>query len=374
MTKAILRRTISALAAGAGGLTLMAGMAQADIVHADDVIIQGSLCVGLDCVSGEAFGFDTIRLKENNTQVAADDTSVGAFPANDWALTFNDSASGGQNKFTVRDVTAARNIFTVENAAADNSVYVDSTSRVGFRTATPVLDLHVATGNTPGLRLEQNGSAGFTAQTWDVAGNEANFFVRDVTGGSRLPFRIRPGAPTSSIDVAANGNVGLGTASPDDILNIERATGPIAIRFTSGEATAPNPVRLNFNPAQNEFRITYDGLGINQLRLNNAGNLTIAGSLVTTGGGGACTVGDPCDKVFDPEVYTVPSIEEHAALMWENQYLPAVGPISADQPIDMTVTMLRMLNELEKAHIYIDQLNARLSELENAPPAADIVQ
>src|SRR6185369_3843988 len=55
---------------------------------------------------------------------------------------------------------------------------------------------------------------GFTAQTWDIAGNEANFFVRDVTGGSRLPFRIRPGAPTSSIDIDASGEVGIGTASP----------------------------------------------------------------------------------------------------------------------------------------------------------------
>jgi hypothetical protein len=65
------------------------------------------------------------------------------------------------------------------------------------------------------MRFEQNNGGGFTAQTWDVAGNEANFFVRDVTGGSRLPFRIRPGAPTSSIDISAAGSVGIGTASPN---------------------------------------------------------------------------------------------------------------------------------------------------------------
>ena len=63
---------------------------------------------------------------------------------------------------------------------------------MGSRTATPVLDLHVNTTNTPALRMEQNNGGGFTAQTWDIAGNEANFFVRDVTGGSRLPFRLRP--------------------------------------------------------------------------------------------------------------------------------------------------------------------------------------
>jgi hypothetical protein len=95
---------------------------------------------------------------------------------------------------------------------------------VGFRTSTPVLDLHVATSNTPALRLEQNNSGGFTAQTWDIAGNEANFFVRDVTGGSRLPFRIRPGAPTSSIDISASGKVGIGTASPTQELTVKSTT------------------------------------------------------------------------------------------------------------------------------------------------------
>jgi hypothetical protein len=71
--------------------------------------------------------------------------------------------------------------------------------------------------------MEQNNSGGFTAQTWDVAGNEANFFVRDVTGGSRLPFRIRPGAPTSSIDINASGEVGIGTASATAQLTVKQA-------------------------------------------------------------------------------------------------------------------------------------------------------
>jgi collagen triple helix repeat protein len=60
--------------------------------------------------------------------------------------------------------------------------------------------------NTPGIRLFQTGGS-FGTQTWDVAGNEANFFVRDSTNGNTLPFRIRPGAPTSSVDIGANGNI-----------------------------------------------------------------------------------------------------------------------------------------------------------------------
>ena len=110
--------------------------------------------------------------------------------------------------------------FTITAGAPSNSIFVSSTGRVGLRTATPVLDLHINTSDTPAVRLEQNSGGGFTAQTWDVAGNEANFFIRDVTGGSRLPFRIRPGAPTSSIDISASGDVGMGTASPSEKLHV----------------------------------------------------------------------------------------------------------------------------------------------------------
>src|SRR3954451_11327971 len=214
-----------------------------DVVTADDAIIQASACIGLDCVNNESFGFDTIRLKENNTRIKFDDTSTGTgFPNHDWQLTANDSASGGANKFSIEDITAASVPFTVTGSAPTNSIFVDSTGRLGLRTSTPVLDIHVATSNTPAMRLEQNNSGGFTAQTWDIAGNEANFFVRDVTGGSLLPFRIRPGAPTSSIDVAASGNVGVGTASPSQKLHVFQTVdaNSIALNENSSNTTSAN--------------------------------------------------------------------------------------------------------------------------------------
>ena len=198
-----------------GAAFIASGKAMADTVIPDDLIVQGSACIGLDCVNNESFGFDTIRLKENNTRIKFDDTSTGAgFPNNDWQLTANDSASGGLNKFSIENTTVGTVPFTVVGAAPNNSLFVDDIGRVGLRTATPGLPLHIAVGDTPALRLEQTSASGFAAQTWDIGGNEANFFVRDLTGGSRLPFRIRPGAPTSSIDINAAGNVGIGTASP----------------------------------------------------------------------------------------------------------------------------------------------------------------
>jgi hypothetical protein len=281
------------------GMTL----SEQDQVIADDLIVQGSACVGLDCVANESFGFDTIRLKENNTRIKFDDTSASAgFPANDWQLTANDSASGGASMFSIEDVTGAKVPFTVTAGASTNSIFVDSTGRVGFRTSTPVLDLHVATSNTPAMRLEQNNSGGFTAQTWDIAGNEANFFVRDVTGGSRLPFRIRPGAPTSSIDINASGNVGIGTASASTKLHVSGSDGStkLLVSETSGTASAREIAEFRnnggsvviFEDTSVPQRWANGSVGANfamdeqanagtEFLLTNTGNLTISGTLTT---------------------------------------------------------------------------------------------
>jgi hypothetical protein len=192
-----------------------------DQVIPDDLIVQGSICAGIDCVNNEDFGFDTIRLKENNTRIQFNDTSnTAGFPTNNWQIRANSSASGGANFLAFVDQGAngfsetGTIVFEVDAGAPANSLKVASNGKVGFRTATPVLDLHTNTTDTPAIRLEQNNSGGFSAQTWDIAGNEASFFIRDVTGGSRLPFRIRPGAPSSSIDISATGDVGIGSASP----------------------------------------------------------------------------------------------------------------------------------------------------------------
>jgi Chaperone of endosialidase len=193
-----------------------------DQVIPDDLIVQGSICVGFDCVNGENFGFDTIRLKENNLRIGFDDTSVGAFPSNNWEIRANDTTSGGANFLGFADMNTGNLSFLVEAGAIANALRVSSSSNIGLGTATPALDIHANTSDTPAIRLEQNNSGGFSAQTWDIGANEANFFIRDLTGGSRLSFRIRPGAPTSSIDISANGNVGVGTASPRTRVDIKQ--------------------------------------------------------------------------------------------------------------------------------------------------------
>lgn len=285
-----------------------------DQVIVDDLIVDGSACIGMDCVNGENFGFDTLRLKENNTRIKFDDTSSsGSFPNNDWQLTANDSNNGGLNKFSIENITQARIPFTIEGPAPSNSLYVDDGGRIGMGTSAPVVQAHMIDGNTPTFRLHQDGSAGFQSQVWDVAGNEANFFVRDVTNGSALSFRIFPGAANGNALVIRNGNVGVGTASPQSALHVDgnsytngrhgvgiaspetpvdvltdeavimrlRNTDNAAARFSivNGQASST----WTFDNLGDSFRITQASGPAVAFRVFNNGNATFSGDVTANG-------------------------------------------------------------------------------------------
>lgn len=158
---------------------------------------------------------------DSDPAVQLDDTDMGTL---DWDLRAN---PGGANGLS---------FFRSNSAAAILSL--GDTSNVGIGEVNPALDLHIHTNNTPAIRLQQDNTAGWTAQTWDIGANEANFFVRDLTGGSRLPFRIRPGAPTSAVDIAASGNVGVGTPSPGAPLHVQRADGSAKLKVEETNPTA----------------------------------------------------------------------------------------------------------------------------------------
>jgi hypothetical protein len=360
-------RTLLATASVTATLSLMAmAPAQAAFFHVGSGSIDGSLCVGNDCVASESFGFDTIRIKENNLRIHFDDTSVAAsFPRNDWRLIANDSANGGASKFSIEDSTAGRTVFTVLAGARTNALFVDAQGDLGLGTSTPATDIDIKTGDTPTVRLQQDTSSGFAAQTWDMAGNETSFFIRDASSGSTLPFRIMGGgAPSNALVIANDGNIGIGTTSPDNQLHIKESSGDVVMRMEASTTTGSAVFKLQDGGGLDELRISLTSTPDLEFKLDENGNLTLSGDLITGGSGNCASPNPPCDAVFDSDIYTVRPIEEHAALMWENKYLPAVGPTGPGQQVNVADKMLRMLNELEHAHIYIEQLNSRLAVLE----------
>ncbi len=193
-----------------------------DYIINDDLLATYSQCIGFHCSNGMSFGYDTLVLKEHNLRILFNDTStISSFPTNSWRIEINSKNNGGGSYFAIQDVDEGTTPFKIEAKAPNSSLYLDDNGRVGFGTSAPVLELHVKDGDTPSLRLHQDASYGWDAQTWDISGNESNFFIRDATNGSKLPFRIQPGAPSSSLTIRSTGHVGMGTWSPSAKLHVK---------------------------------------------------------------------------------------------------------------------------------------------------------
>ncbi len=243
-----------------------------DVLHYDDVIITGSLCVGFDCADGESFGFDTIILKEHNLRIYFNDTSYTAsYPTNNWRITINDSTNGGANYFSIDDVDEGTHPFRIEAGAPSNSLYVEDYGRIGIKTSTPVVELHIKDSDTPTVRLEQDSSGGWTPQTWDVAGNESNFFIRDVTNGSKLPFRIQPSTPSSTLCLKSDGKVGIGTWSPSNMLEIETTGQNSTLMFDRTDGA-----RVQFAAKGTKAALNVETSHQLELGTNNTTRMTIA--------------------------------------------------------------------------------------------------
>ena len=339
----------------------------------DDLIVDGSACIGLDCVNGESFGSDVARLKEVRVRLHLQDTSASpGFPANDWRLTANDTTSGGDNYLAIDDATAGTSPFRVQAGAPDHSLYVSSLGRIGLGTSTPTRSVHAISGDTPALRLQQDGSGGFGSQSWDVAGNETNFFIGD-PGSSTLPFRLFPGAPTSSLVIGDTGFIGLSQVSPTANLHVNDASAAAAARTVmkisnnggvrveledrSSGANQRWFVRNQAARFQIVDEVTADG---DEMALDADGNLTILGTL-TAGGGSTFP-----DYVFDDD-YELLELAELETFIDREGHLPGIpsaAEVEARGGHDMTELQLRLLEKVEELTLYTLAQQRAIRELE----------
>jgi hypothetical protein len=369
---------------------LLGSTAVADNVIADDLIVDGSACIGTDCVNGENFGFDTLRLKENNLRLKFDDTSAaGGFPNTDWEIMINESANGGANLFSILDVTNSTSPFTIEAMSPNNSLYVDSTGRIGVGTASPAVPVHVTDGNSPALRLDQDGSSGFAPQVWDLAGNETNFFVRDVTNGSKLPLRIIPNSAKDSLVITPSYEIGMGTPSPEANLHIKSTAsagitdeGMLYVEQT-GSAGAVHTMAAFSNDGDTEINIiNTDGAAITErwklatqngdfriitpttpgaeFSLSNTGNLSILGDFVS----GGATLNVP-DYVF-AEGYELMPLAQVEAFILSESHLPKIPSAHEikERGINMSHMQMALLEKVEELTLYTLQQEKRIQEME----------
>jgi hypothetical protein len=189
-----------------------------------------------------------------------------------------------------------------------------------------------------------------------------------------LSFLPVSGAAQTGVLFVQDDKVGVGTAAPAVSFHVFEATGSDTTefrlennggnRFDFVNTRVPGGGHWQFintsNPGGADLVIRELTANVSEeFRLTETGNLTISGQIFT----GGSTCGGGCDRVFEPG-YELPSIEEHAALMRANGFLPAVGPTKEGAPVNLSEKTGSMLNELEKAHIYIEQLQNRVTALE----------
>ena len=230
--------------------------------------------------------------------------------------------------------------------------------------------------------MEQDGSSGFGSQTWDIAGNETNFFVRDVTNGSKLPFKIIPGAATNSLYINSNGNVGIGTTSPDAALSVERSDGSAKIYVEESTSTAGTYTLLELNATQNRPRLSLTngsvGATWNFDVLNSTGNfafinggggpvftfetdgdLSIPGNFISN----STTLNVP-DYVFADDYY-LPTLDEVQEHIDRRSHLPGVPSASEviAEGLDITEMQLTLLRKIEELTLYTLEQHETIQEL-----------
>lgn len=136
-------RALLAAGVAAAGAT---SMAHADVGYADDLVVQGGVCVGVDCAIDEVFT-SVIKLEENNTRINFIDQTAVPFDATNetteytvsgamngaWRIDANESANGGRNAFIIRQQSPAAYPALSNGTAVDyDCSYTGTATAVGL--------------------------------------------------------------------------------------------------------------------------------------------------------------------------------------------------------------------------------------------------
>ena len=373
-------------------LLALAAPAGAEVLSTTNPTIRSFLCVGPGCIDPENPLGDELRLKGNSVRLHfEDDSTTAGRPTGDWRIIINDTVNGGDDYFSIQDVDGNTQPFRVDAGARTDALVVDETGRIGLGTGLPVEDIHVVNSDTPTIRFEQIGGS-FGDQTFDIGSNEFGFFIRDVSAGDILPFRLLDGAEDGTLVIETGGRVGINT--DDSIGNVDvqaildvRGDGlfrgteaMVEVRNTSNVAAARELFRMennggsyftldntnsgttwfftHENSAPNRFIIADAVTDGPEFTLTAEGDITIPGNFIS----GATTLNVP-DYVFE-EGYDLRPLSEVASFVAANRHLPDV-PSAADvarEGLDVTQMQMALLKKVEELTLYTLEQQAVITD------------
>ncbi|MFC1699021.1 hypothetical protein ACFL1I_03545 [Candidatus Omnitrophota bacterium] len=312
---------------------------------------------------------------------------IPAWAQNVTLSTYYPAPYGAYNQLSTRTLGVGDNNGDNLIDAADapvgtvDSMYV--AGRVGIGTMAPGFNLHVdGSGSDTEINIASGADADLAALRFQGAGTRWRI-VKDTGGSPPLLFENSSGSVVLS--TLQNGRVGINTLVPDTQLHVigqamigdqrapsgtlhahSGATGSASLVVSKQGGAGTEPIVIfyrDLTPVPDEvMRVQRNGcLAIGTSNPNPAALLEVNGPIFQRG-----FVHAP-DYVFEPD-YQLETIEEHAAYMWKEKHLKGVPKAKTDengqQMLEIGAHRMGMLEELEKAHIYIDQLNQKLKLLE----------
>ena len=177
-------------------------------------------------------------------------------------------------------------------------------------------------------------------------------------------------------DLVVEGNVGIGTPNPLTKLQVVGSAPIISVKdssvggveaivqaFNNAEAVfgTTSTVPISFVTASTTRATILNNGNFGIGTTNPLGRLDVNGTIFQRG------ISLHADYVFKPG-YKLESIDEHAKYMWQEKHLKAVPKGKKDGQgqdiVEIGAMNKGVLEELEKAHVYIQQLNDRIKLLE----------
>lgn len=230
---------------------------------------------------------DYILVNSTDNELTADVSVCDNFftPEGCWSMFYNGRGNG---EFSIYDWITVSYPLTILTGAPDDSLFIDSSGRVGLGTSTP--------GDTAGSRLTVGlndlgqSSIFFPTPTANFAlvntGDYVGFGDNDAVS---VPFGIEPGASSSSIWVAADSNVGVGTSTPTSKLHVEVDDSEYgaalvventnAIGFSGFRLKISPTSWVDFNNSGGIFRINADQQPGAEFEVQPNGDATLRGTL-----------------------------------------------------------------------------------------------
>jgi len=376
-------------------------MAQLENTPAGSVYVEGTICVSGEstCFSGETLvpGTD-LKIKGTTPMIYFDNTTGSGSDDVEWYL------RSDANRFRLVDhgISGSQSIevFSIFSGAPANSLRITAAGDVGLGISQAQQRLHIYRSSDPAIRFED------LNHIWDLRGNSVNFTVRDVDNGT-IPLAVSVGAPSSSILVGPDGNVGFGNEEPIQAVDVMRSEAAARFQLTAytadatqapqyiqrrarGTVTVPAAVLANDNLGLFSFR-GYNGTSMTgskaTITVQAAGNWT-AGSNPTRILFGTTPVGSTTvvsvmeitpdkkvkingatlnvpDYVFEDDYELMP-LEELQAFITKHGHLPGIA--SADEVqaegLDLGGAQMSQLQKIEELTLYTLQQQRSLSALQ----------